>query len=194
MNIIKAAVLGVLALGYASAANAVVVTDNWSFTDGGSHTGNGSFSYDSTTGLVSSFSGNYDGNALTFISLNAPIPDVHPNTTTGVSTYQNVPNTGGANLGFDNLFPITVNGILASIGSGPSEIVYEISLDSPGATLVDFFSINPAGNYVVDNGTFAVTAAVPEPSTWAMMILGFVGVGFTAYRRSRKSSLTLTAA
>ena len=26
-------------------------------------------------------------------------------------------------------------------------------------------------------------AAVPEPSTWAMMILGFFGVGFLAYRR-----------
>jgi len=28
--------------------------------------------------------------------------------------------------------------------------------------------------------------AVPEPSTWAMMILGFAGIGFVAYRRSRK--------
>src|SRR5260370_27617328 len=27
------------------------------------------------------------------------------------------------------------------------------------------------------------TSAVPEPSTWAMMILGFMGVGFMAYRR-----------
>jgi PEP-CTERM motif len=27
--------------------------------------------------------------------------------------------------------------------------------------------------------------AVPEPSTWAMMILGFVGLGFMAYRRKR---------
>jgi hypothetical protein len=26
-------------------------------------------------------------------------------------------------------------------------------------------------------------AAVPEPSTWAMMILGFAGIGFMAYRR-----------
>jgi len=26
-------------------------------------------------------------------------------------------------------------------------------------------------------------AAVPEPSTWAMMILGFFGIGFLAYRR-----------
>jgi hypothetical protein len=28
-----------------------------------------------------------------------------------------------------------------------------------------------------------VTAPVPEPSTWAMMILGFFGVGFLAYRK-----------
>jgi hypothetical protein len=28
-----------------------------------------------------------------------------------------------------------------------------------------------------------VTSAVPEPSTWAMMIIGFLGLGFTAYRR-----------
>ena len=32
----------------------------------------------------------------------------------------------------------------------------------------------------------ALTAAVPEPSTWAMMILGFFGVGSLAYRRNRK--------
>jgi hypothetical protein len=32
---------------------------------------------------------------------------------------------------------------------------------------------------------FVVTAAVPEPSTWAMMILGFAGVGFMAYRRKQ---------
>jgi len=29
----------------------------------------------------------------------------------------------------------------------------------------------------------ASVSAVPEPSTWAMMILGFFGVGFVAYRR-----------
>jgi PEP-CTERM motif len=33
-------------------------------------------------------------------------------------------------------------------------------------------------------GTWQV-AAVPEPSTWAMMILGFAGVGFMAYRRKQ---------
>jgi hypothetical protein len=40
-----------------------------------------------------------------------------------------------------------------------------------------------------------VTPGIPEPSTWAMMILGFAGVGFMAYRRSRKNDgLALTAA
>lgn len=29
----------------------------------------------------------------------------------------------------------------------------------------------------------SLTTAVPEPSTWAMMLLGFAGVGFMAYRR-----------
>jgi hypothetical protein len=33
------------------------------------------------------------------------------------------------------------------------------------------------------------TPAVPEPSTWAMMILGFCGLGFMAYRRKLKPAL-----
>jgi hypothetical protein len=36
-----------------------------------------------------------------------------------------------------------------------------------------------------DGGTWQV-AAVPEPSTWAMMIFGFAGVGFVGYRRRRE--------
>lgn len=31
-----------------------------------------------------------------------------------------------------------------------------------------------------------VVTAVPEPSTWAMLLLGFFGVGFMAYRRNAK--------
>jgi hypothetical protein len=29
---------------------------------------------------------------------------------------------------------------------------------------------------------------VPEPSSWAMMVLGFAGLGFAGYRRSRKAA------
>jgi hypothetical protein len=44
---------------------------------------------------------------------------------------------------------------------------------------------DPTHGLVIDNFTFAtgLQSAVPEPSTWAMMILGFAGVGFLAYRR-----------
>jgi hypothetical protein len=37
-------------------------------------------------------------------------------------------------------------------------------------------------------------AAVPEPSTWAMMLLGFAGVGAMTYRCSRKNTMALAAA
>ena len=33
------------------------------------------------------------------------------------------------------------------------------------------------------------TAAVPEPSTWIMMIAGFAGLGFGMYRRKGKGPL-----
>jgi hypothetical protein len=36
-----------------------------------------------------------------------------------------------------------------------------------------------------------VLGAVPEPSTWAMMIFGFAGIGALTYRR-RKQSTTLS--
>jgi len=33
-----------------------------------------------------------------------------------------------------------------------------------------------------------MAAAVPEPSTWAMMLLGFAGVGYMTYRRKRQAA------
>ena len=41
-------------------------------------------------------------------------------------------------------------------------------------------------NFEIDNletNFVSGTPPVPEASTWAMMILGFLGVGFMAYRR-----------
>jgi hypothetical protein len=37
---------------------------------------------------------------------------------------------------------------------------------------------------------FLQVAAVPEPSTWAMIISGFAGVGFMAYRRRKSAAIT----
>jgi PEP-CTERM motif len=40
--------------------------------------------------------------------------------------------------------------------------------------------------------TVPPTPAVPEPSTWAMLILGFAGIGFMAYRRKNKIAFRFT--
>ena len=32
-----------------------------------------------------------------------------------------------------------------------------------------------------------LSLAAPEPSTWAMMVIGFAGLGFAGYRKSRKA-------
>jgi hypothetical protein len=37
-------------------------------------------------------------------------------------------------------------------------------------------------------------AAIPEPSTWAMMLLGFAGLGFAAYRKAHSARNALSAA
>ena len=51
---------------------------------------------------------------------------------------------------------------------------------------------NSGGNFQTDVlATTAAIAAVPEPSTWAMMILGFAGMGFMAYRRKNHGGLRL---
>jgi PEP-CTERM motif len=40
---------------------------------------------------------------------------------------------------------------------------------------------------VLGIGGSVTTTAIPEPSTWAMMLIGFAGLGFAGYRASRKS-------
>jgi hypothetical protein len=44
------------------------------------------------------------------------------------------------------------------------------------------FALAGFGNFV------PVTAGVPEPSTWAMMALGFAGLGYAGYRTRRPAA------
>lgn len=34
----------------------------------------------------------------------------------------------------------------------------------------------------------SISSAIPEPATWAMMLLGFAGIGFLTYRRKRQAT------
>lgn len=47
------------------------------------------------------------------------------------------------------------------------------------------FTINPGGEIVGFNE--AMNAVVPEPSTWAMMLMGLVGLGYAGWRAKRRS-------
>jgi hypothetical protein len=66
------------------------------------------------------------------------------------------------------------------------ELVLETtsSLFSGLPTTIDSANSGVPGEGVVA-GTLTIAAAVPEPSTWAMMVLGFCGLGFMAYRRKQ---------
>jgi hypothetical protein len=53
-------------------------------------------------------------------------------------------------------------------------------------------------DYVEGNGSpsdliFTTTGGVPEPATWAMMLLGFAGLGFAGFRKA-KTSRAISAA
>jgi hypothetical protein len=57
------------------------------------------------------------------------------------------------------------------------------------STELDFFGRENPSWYSLDNVSVELSNAVPEPSTWTMMILGFAGICFMAYRRKSKMAL-----
>jgi hypothetical protein len=76
--------------------------------------------------------------------------------------------------GFD--FDITINGEQVFSGDSVSDTV--INLGSNFGPNIDL-TINGFGAFVIGG-------AVPEPSTWAMVLLGFAGLGFAGYRQGAK--------
>jgi hypothetical protein len=43
---------------------------------------------------------------------------------------------------------------------------------------------------VTYDGVLPTVSSVPEPSTWALALIGFAGVGYAGYRRSRLAKST----
>jgi PEP-CTERM motif len=93
--------------------------------------------------------------------------------------------------GLDSNFEVTPSGIFAPVtvttlfafdqfGIG----VYS-ALD-PNQIAINFIALASPGTYSVQ-----IASPVPEPSTWAMMLLGFCGLGFMVYRRKDKLALSV---
>jgi hypothetical protein len=98
-------------------------------------------------------------------------------------------------------FGISIN---STAGNGSSNAYYgDLKFDvtrTSGLSTDDFVANSALAYFAADltNGTNTGSqawetrvSAVPEASTWAMMILGFFGVGFMAYRRKGQAALRL---
>ena len=54
---------------------------------------------------------------------------------------------------------------------------------------ISVLSVEPPFTFISPFSSGAATPAVPEPSTWALMLAGFAGLGFLGYRRNRDAPL-----
>jgi hypothetical protein len=85
---------------------------------------------------------------------------------------------------------------------GGMEIAFEPLTFAPSAYTASFTETLGPGDYtVIVTGTAhrtlgvggtVTTSGVPEPSTWAMMALGFAGLGYAAFRQ-RKTKISVLA-
>jgi hypothetical protein len=101
-------------------------------------------------------------------------------------------NTQGASTAFDT--PGILLDTFTSKGTSP---LHSFSVDSTGAvsdssrfsmTLQATAVLSP-GASLLDRGQAEVKAPIPEPSTWAMIGLGFAALAFAGYRRARKDRI-----
>ena len=67
---------------------------------------------------------------------------------------------------------------------------YQIFATVPGDTYTYSFnySNNTAGFGATPSQLVVTASSVPEPSTWAMLLLGFAGLGFASHRARRTAS------
>jgi hypothetical protein len=83
---------------------------------------------------------------------------------------------------------IDLSGNIQTIASGGTRLDYTAPDSTNGSLLIDsadlIYRLSCTGCSI---GSPPVDG-VPEPSTWAMMILGFAGVGFMAYRRRQNGT------
>jgi hypothetical protein len=111
---------------------------------------------------------NSSGSVLDFLFIPSPLPTPAPITGNG----QLFGLTGGI-----------ITGGEVYVGCAPlGGLCHEWSNFPPG-NLEEYFG----GNSL--RGSLTLSSAVPEPSTWAILLLGFAGIGFMAYRRKAKPRL-----
>ena len=97
---------------------------------------------------------------------------------------------GGTNPGPCDQFPGSFL-IFGGLGLGMGVSTIAVSTLSFSTFVVPFgseiFTPFPVEVFADLPDGFSLASAVPEPSTWAMLLIGFVGLGFVFNARSRKT-------
>jgi PEP-CTERM motif len=90
-----------------------------------------------------------------------------------------------------NAFPSHELGVAASADfSGSVDLTDFSDFDGSGSNDFNFYAFVPGQTEIQASGTVTetITFTTPEASTWVMMALGFTGIGFTGWRRSRMTA------
>jgi hypothetical protein len=115
-----------------------------------------------------------------------------PPVSNGVVTYDNLFWPGGAPptaWDFDGAGGfLDIYGLAFTIGGGVLVDLFDNGVGAFSGIDYGGFGVVVANHDVaLDHVSAGVAASTPEPSTWAMMVLGFGGLGFAGYRASRKA-------
>jgi hypothetical protein len=118
-----------------------------------------------------------------------------PGLLTGTTTTITISDNHNDNFGpfglsvFDNTSPPGTNAVQNS--ENISFFPFSLGGFNPSAPAIYTITMtmDDANNSPIGSVDIQVdVGAVPEPSTWAMMILGFLGLGFMTYRRKRNGA------
>ena len=124
---------------------------------------------------------------------NIGVLDLYRYSAPGVPTFSSAPGTTAyfsVDGGLTDIFGFN-NNPLYELGDWALDTCYVQSAVPCQGTEPAYTTSSPEFTMMESIGYDPVTA-VPEPSTWAMMILGFAGIGFMMYRRQSRSALMAT--
>lgn len=126
-----------------------------------------------------------------------------PNDFSRFAVANGLPDQSGGFITYDNLYwpgtaPATASdytvhggyldiyGLLFNIGGGIVVDLWSNGVFAPG-TPADYGVAVATADNALDYVSGGVMAS-PEPSTWAMLLLGFAGIGFAGYRSARRGA------